>query len=224
MKWSQCSLDLLQKIQLVIPNRRKIRFLAKLPQHAKILDVGCGNNSPYITKCILPECYYVGIDVENYNQTSPVTADEYLLAEPQNFVQAIENLPDDFDAVVSSHNLEHVNDRDGTFNAMIKKLKRGGMLYLAFPSESSIAFPSRQGTLNYFDDPAHKGLPPNFNKIISSLKEEGFDIIFSAKSYKPPVFWFFGLLMEPLARKNNTILYGAWFYYGFETIIWAVKT
>ena len=63
---------LLKKLKIFIlcilkPNG-KINFLKKMNQTSTILDVGCGNNSPLITKTILPKSFYVGIDIENHNQ------------------------------------------------------------------------------------------------------------------------------------------------------------
>ena len=52
-------------------------FLRGLPKKSIILDVGCGNNSPRRVKNILPNSYYIGIDIQNYNQQSEEFADEY---------------------------------------------------------------------------------------------------------------------------------------------------
>ena len=40
----------------------KISFLSNLQHDAKILDVGCGNDSPYKIKSILPFSFYTGLD------------------------------------------------------------------------------------------------------------------------------------------------------------------
>ena len=57
-------------------------------------------------------------------------------------------------------------------------------MYLAFPSEKTIDFPSRNGTLNFYDDPTHIFLP-DYSKIIKRLEENGMRILFSRKQYKP---------------------------------------
>ncbi len=223
MKKYQCKLDIMDYLQLLIPNHIKIAFIKRLPPKARILDVGCGNNSPYITKCILPQSYYVGIDIINYNQTKSIVSDEYIIVESHNFVEGIEKIPQKFDAVISNHNLEHVEDRDGTLKAMVMKLKRGGLLFLAFPSENSINLPHRGGTLNYYDDLTHKDKPPNFDKIIEYLIENNFIITFKARNYKPPLCWLIGFLLEEISKKKDKILPGTWCYWGFESIIWAKK-
>src|ERR1035437_9243042 len=33
----------------------------------RILDVGCGNNSPSVTKRWFPGCHYAGADIQRYN-------------------------------------------------------------------------------------------------------------------------------------------------------------
>ena len=45
----------------------KFSFLNKIPKNSKILDLGCGNNSAFKIKRFLPDSYYVGIDVFDYN-------------------------------------------------------------------------------------------------------------------------------------------------------------
>ena len=45
----------------------KVDFLNSIPKNSLILDVGCGNNSPLLVKSFLPNSYYVGIDICDYN-------------------------------------------------------------------------------------------------------------------------------------------------------------
>lgn len=107
--------------------------------------------------------------------------------------------------------------------AMLDSVVIGGKIFLAFPSEDSTKFPSRVGCLNYFDDSSHKKLPPRYEKIIDTLRESGFRIVFSASNYKPPILWFLGLFLEPISSYLGKVLRGTWEYYGFEAIIWAEK-
>ena len=76
-----------------------------------ILDVGCGNNSPFHTKTVLPNCNYYGIDICDHNQTKPLLADLYIITTPDNFSFEISKYSNHFDAVISNHNLEHCDDR-----------------------------------------------------------------------------------------------------------------
>ena len=201
----------------------KIDFLSKLNANASILDVGCGNNSPFLTKKILPGCNYFGLDIGDYNQTKPLLADTYIVTTPQNFSYEISKFSESFDAIISSHNLEHCDDRKMTLDAMLNALKNGGKLFLSFPCEQSISFPKRGGTLNYYDDLTHKFSPPSFNEALISIRQKGFEVEYAERNYSPKILWLVGLVLEPLSRLRNKNMPGTWEYYGFESIIIAKK-
>lgn len=208
------------------PSHGKRRFLMSINKKGSLVDVGCGNNSPYYVKSRFPDIFYIGIDIGDYNQTKPNLADEYLLTTPDKFADTIANI-EGADTVISSHNLEHCDDREKTLDAMMKILKQGGKLFLSFPTKESVNFPHRKGVLNYFADPTHKYNPPDFDQIILELKNNNFDILFSSISYKPMFYFLVGLFLEPLARLTKRVFfnsYGTWSYWGFESIIWAKKT
>lgn len=210
-------------IHSILRRNGKFHFLSKLRKEARILDVGCGNNSPYKFKRILPFCHYTGLDVADYNIDKPEIADEYIITTPNDFVKEIDKFDQHFDAVVSSHNLEHCLDRDGVLLSMLKSVKKGGEIFLSFPTEKSVNFPRRKGTLNYYDDPTHMFAPPNFDEVIKVLKENDFIVSYSQKQYSPLILKFFGFLFEPISRMKNKVMRGTWEYYGFESIITAKK-
>jgi SAM-dependent methyltransferase len=198
-------------------------FLSKLPPNAVILDVGCGNDSSYNIKKCFPGFSYTGIDVADYNQKRPRLADFYIVVAPEAFSDSIASLPRRFDAVISSHNLEHCNDRKGTLIAMLSVIKPGGHIYLSFPCEDSVRFPHRKGTLNYFDDPTHKEVPPKFTEVIKDIRAHDFEIIEEIRRYRPALLFVVGLLQEPLSRAKDCLLQGTWAVFGFESIIWAKR-
>jgi hypothetical protein len=43
--------------------RGKLAFLKSLPPGARVLDVGCGNNSPRDAKVLRPDLIYTGLDM-----------------------------------------------------------------------------------------------------------------------------------------------------------------
>ena len=209
-----------QIIELLLRPKGKVAFLVRLKADASILDIGCGNNSPYRFKKILPRCSYTGIDIGEYNQTKPNLADQYIITRPENLSGEIAKLTSSFDAVVSSHNLEHCNDRQEMLAAMLQSVKPGGLIYLSFPCQESIDFPKREGTLNYFDDPTHRVGPPNFDLLITELTRNGFQILYSERRYRPKVLWLFGCLFEPISARKRRNVRGTWEYWGFESIVW----
>jgi SAM-dependent methyltransferase len=209
---------------IIEPKYSIYNFLKKINKSGKLLDVGCGNNSPYIYKTMFPEIHYTGIDVGDYNQIKPNLADEYLVVQPEEFSNTIQNLSNNFDTVISSHNLEHCNDRKKTLVAITNVLKTDGLLYLSFPSERSVKFKyKRKGCLNYYDDKTHKDSPPNFRQVIKILKENNMEILFKSKSYKPFFMFLIGFFSEWKSRRLKEKQLGTWGYYGFEAKIWAIK-
>jgi len=215
-------MNLLQKIKIYLRNRGKYSFISKLDFNARILDVGCGNRSPEAILLLRPDLKYTGIDIEKINHLSSVNY-ETLVARPEKFHIAIESIDGLFDAIISSHNLEHCNYPEQVMKSMLTKLKPLGMIYISFPSEHTVDLPSRRGTLNFYDDNSHK-LPINLVKFMNDLNETS-EIVFYTKKYKPKFLWLIGGVFEPLAKLFNFNLpFGAtWAYYGFETIIWAKK-
>ena len=207
-------------------SRGKDRFIKSLPAGAKVLDVGCGNNSPERVKVQRPDIHYVGIDIADYNQDqySLRYADEYITANSSDFSQTIASRKAQFDAVISSHNLEHCEHPWDVLTAMLESIKGGGRLYLAFPSEQSVHFPSRRGTLNFFDDASHRFLPP-FDAVTGFIEAKGFFIHTVSKRYRPPLLFLAGLLLEPVGflTGKNMPFGSTWALYGFESVIWASK-
>lgn len=208
-------------------SKNKLSFLASLSVKSSILDVGCGSILNAVdAKNILPNSNYTGIDVTDYNSKSPFfnKIDKYIISNKNNFSKKISSLDDNyFDAVISCHNLEHCNYRLDVLKYMCKKIKKGGSIFLSFPSEKSVAFPSRNGTLNYFDDNTHLDLPPDPIKIIHDLKKYGFEITFYSREYKPLFLYLFGFFINIFSMYRNKVMLGTWEYYGFETIIHARK-
>lgn len=205
--------------------RGKATFLAGCPANARLLDVGCGSNSPYFTKTLRPDIHYVGLDIGDYCQTSEsiALADCYLIATPEEFDLAIARQPGAFDAVISSHNIEHCCEPDKVLLAMLGALKPAGRLFLCFPCAASVAFPHRNGTLNFFDDPSHTRVP-DYDRIVDVIRRNGFRITFAARRYRPALAFLLGALMEPLsALAGRVVPRLTWGLYGFESVIWATK-
>ena len=181
------------------------------------------DKSPEHIKSIRPDLHYVGVDVCDCNNddVSKGFADEYVLTDGENFADTIRNLPGEFDAAVSSHNLEHCNHPMETLDAICSRLKKGGRLHLSFPCEDSVTFPSREGTLNFYDDPTHIYLP-DFKAVIKRLvRDNGMYIDFAASSYKPFLAWLRGMIQNCFNKHSASGC--IWYYYGFVSVIIAHK-
>lgn len=205
----------------------KKRFIYGLPPAGKILDVGCGNDSPKKTKEIRQDINYIGLDVGDYNisAVSKEIAAEYVISTPEKFAETIEHFSENtFDGVISTHNLEHCNEPGRVLKAMCSVLRHGGLLFLSFPSEASVHFPSRKGSLNFYDDKTHINLLV-WKDVLASLSAAGMEVVFSAQRYRPMVSFLIGLLFEPLCawRKSLAPHGGTWALYGFESVVWARK-
>ncbi len=209
-----------------LSRRGKSAFLSAIPLDGKVLDVGAGNNSPFQFKALRPDLYYVGLDIGDYNQQqSPALfADQYIITSPENFAEAIRKFGNTFDGVISAHNLEHCLAPDEVLRAMLKALRSGGRIYLAFPCEDSAYFPKRHGSLNFYDDPTHLKIP-DFSAILNLIKAEGLTIDFVAKRYRPLVPFLLGLILEPFSLIWRRVMPvgSTWALYGFETVIWASR-
>lgn len=192
-------------IAVCLRSRGKHAFILSIPKTSTILDVGCGNNSPYKVKTVLPHSNYTGLDIGDYNQSKVNLADAYILTAPDKFAKTIAEFGRKFDAVICSHNLEHCNDRQATLLAILSSIRKGGQLYLSFPCEASTKFPKRSGTLNYFDDKTHVDNPPDFDKIKTILKSYGYKIIVEERNYRPTLLRTLGLILEPFSmiRKKS---------------------
>jgi SAM-dependent methyltransferase len=219
------NLNFKNTVASILRNKGKYRFISELHDGAKVLDIGCGNASVLAFKQVNPSIKYTGVDIGDYYQTeaSKNMMDQYHIFDDNTFAIDIDTLDKDYDAVVSSHNIEHCSDPNNVLLAMLSRLKPGGKIYLSFPSSESAFFPSRLGTLNYYDDSTHKNDIPNYNNILEILESKKFNIIFKTKNYRPFFLWFVGMLIEPISNKRKTVMTGTWEYYGFESIIHASK-
>jgi 2-polyprenyl-3-methyl-5-hydroxy-6-metoxy-1,4-benzoquinol methylase len=202
-------------------------FLKELPPNPRILDIGCGNNSPQRVKGQRPDAVYTGIDVGDHNQTgdSLAHADRYVVARSADFAETMSAFgAGAFDAVISNHNLEHCEAPDAVLAAIGNVLAPGGRLFLAFPSEASVNFPSRKGTLNFFDDPTHRAAP-EWTHVLSMLDRMKLKVQKASRRYRPLLPAAVGLLLEPWAAATGRLapLAGTWALYGFESIVWAEK-
>jgi SAM-dependent methyltransferase len=207
----------------VIRRHGKTSFISELPIGARILDVGCGNDSPARIKTLRPDLWYIGLDIGDYNQTSSMSvANEYIITDPELFADQIRAFEAEVDAVVSAHNLEHCNHPNEVIMAMASALRPGGRLYLSFPCERSVLFPHRKGTLNFYDDETHQWVP-QWAAVLDSIRGAGLKVDYAAQQSRSPVMALLGLFLEPISTARGRVMPGTWDLYGFESVIWASR-
>jgi hypothetical protein len=54
----------------LLKRKGKDSFIKILSPNSSVLDVGCGNNSPYRFKTQRPDIYYIGLDICDYCQST----------------------------------------------------------------------------------------------------------------------------------------------------------
>jgi SAM-dependent methyltransferase len=155
----------------------------KLAPGARILDVGCGNNSPTITKKWFPGCRYSGADIKRYDNSDAdhMAMDEFFpLGADGTGYDAIPEAS--YDLVILNHVIEHMVDSEPIVAKLCHKLRPGGYMWIAFPSKRSLTLPhSVDETLNFYDDPTHVQVPDP-DAIAKTLEANGVEVIHSGRS------------------------------------------
>jgi SAM-dependent methyltransferase len=203
--------------------RGKDAFIRVLRKNSRILDIGSANQSMHRIKNLRPDIEYHGVDIV-FDGLELMENSHFYLCNSSFFADDINSIPLQFDAIITSHNLEHCLDPEAVLKVLLIKLKPGGVIYLSFPCEESIKFPSRANTLNFYDDSTHSNLI-SWSSTIGSLRASGFSILFHSRRYRPLVPFCIGFLLEPLSIIFSRVLpLGiTWAYWGFESVIWANK-
>jgi SAM-dependent methyltransferase len=101
-------------------------LLRRLPAEARILDLGCGNGSFDATSV---RAAVVGIDLDCGSSPPPHFVQGSASALP--FATGV------FDAIVSNHSLEHVENLDACLKEISRVLKPEAMLYVAVPDSTT---------------------------------------------------------------------------------------
>jgi 2-polyprenyl-3-methyl-5-hydroxy-6-metoxy-1,4-benzoquinol methylase len=189
-------------------------------QSLRILDIGCGNNSPSTTKRWFPGCHYSGADIEQYNNNADDLAAMdhfYLLGKDGSGYSAI---PDSsYDFIILHHVVEHMPVPAPILTTICTKLKPGGYIWIAFPSLRSLSLPSAEGTLQFCDDPTHVYVP-DIREISNILLANGVRVIHAGRS-RAVLREMLGAVILPWALLRKMITgklssKGLWYILGFE--------
>jgi SAM-dependent methyltransferase len=193
----------------------------------RILDIGCGDNSPSLAKRWFPRCTYHAADIQDYNLTEEDKRSIdafYKVTTDYNGYDAIKDA--DYDFVIASHVIEHTDDPLRLTKIAASKVKPGGMIWLSFPSFKSLSLPPGIGVTNHFcDDPTHIRVVDVVG-VCNELLRSNIRILKAGRS-RDPVRELIGLALLPLNWMRMAIQGGVgrglWYVMGFEDRIVGVK-
>jgi SAM-dependent methyltransferase len=186
----------------------------------RILDIGCGNNSPSTTKRWFPGSHYSGADIQRYNLDDQDLAamDTFYLVDPGG--EGYSSIPDSsFDFIILHHVIEHMATPAPILATVCSKLKPGGYIWIAFPSVRSLSLPSAEGSLQFCDDPTHVYLP-DVREISNVLLANRVKVLHAGRS-RPFLRKALGAILLPLALLRRMVSgrlsgKGLWYILGFE--------
>jgi len=192
----------------------------------RVLDVGCGNSSPTVTKKWLGQVEYHGLDIQEYSITEQdrEAIDNFIIVSPDD-AEYLSVEEEFYDVLIMNHVIEHMEMPYSRLKKLLSKLKHGGVVWVAFPSIKSAGLPSADGTLNFFDDETHIYLP-SVNEVVNSLLSSGVNVHYAGPSYDL-LRWLLGVALLPWGlikwKLTGRMCKGLWFIFGFETIVYGVR-
>ena len=183
----------------------------------RYLDLGCGNHSAIRCRKYLPNLEYWGVDNGNYNNDVEdfKTMDKFINEDLEK--SDLSEIPDNyFDVIVLSHVIEHLKNYKVTTSRVLTKLNEKGIIYIETPTVDSIHFPSRKGTLNFFDDSTHLN-PIQLEEVKHLLESYHFVIVSSGiRKFKRRVLLFPLFLLFSIYEYGSVIGPALWDIYGFS--------
>ena len=188
----------------------------------RILDIGCGNHSPSLTKRWFPVCHYSGADIQrhNFDDADLAAMDEFYLIGADG--SGYDSIPDaSYDVVILNQVVEHMANPAPIVAKLCGKLKPGGYIWIAFPSLRSLSLPhSVDETLNFCDDPTHVYLP-TVPEIANILLANGVSIVHAGRSREGFLTslsdsFKFGKRLLKRAFTGKFSGRGLWYVLGFE--------
>jgi SAM-dependent methyltransferase len=142
----------------------KLKEIIKdLPPGAKVLDVGCCGFT------VVRMAHELGrTDIQHFgvDYCEPKEFPEGFTFRHADLSKASVPYPDDeFDLVIANHVIEHLAAPVEFFGDCLRVCKRGGLFFLACPSERALFLPGFMfkwdhfSSSSFFDDPTHVGRP-----------------------------------------------------------------
>lgn len=181
-----------QLIKMYWSGHPRFRFVKGCPENARFLDIGAGSGGLAFWKAwAVPkraDLKFYGIDLsvgehaDLYERFDGLNLDESAFPYEDNF----------FDAIYSTHVLEHLRRPQAVLKEMCRVLKPGGMCYIEVPNHNTVNVPSmnefkEQGfvttTMNFYDDKTH--LTPYSNDELKELLGSNVKVLESGTIQNP---------------------------------------
>jgi SAM-dependent methyltransferase len=159
-------------------------FIKALPSNAKVVDIGAGDGSLSVFRG-WPEPVRDDLGLYAYSIEKGTRFDDFDGYEISDWnLQPPEFEGIRFDAVVSGHFIEHIDEPGSLATWMARKLVPGGRAYIEWPSPHSLDLPSQRAlaergvplTISRFDDDCTHQVLPTRDAVVSGLELAGFDI------------------------------------------------
>lgn len=207
-------------IKSIMPVRFKRFYDDYKNKEFYFLDVGCGISSVCRTRQYFKKVRYYGIDLHKKEEKLNLMDGFFHIDLSKENISIV---PDNFfDVVMMSHVIEHLKNALDILPDIVKKLKKGGIIYIEFPSVTSLSLPNAKDTLNFCDDPTHIRIY-SIQEIANCLLNNGMKIIRAGKRrdivriFLTPV-----LIIRDLLKKGT---FGASLYdlLGFADYVYAEK-
>lgn len=170
-------------------------FVKSLPTNAVLLDVGAGDGGLEVFRR-WPAPARPDIRLFAYSLEKGSSFDEWDGYQLGNWD---EGPPDfdgrKFDAIYSSHFIEHIKDASSFLRWCASMLTEGGRVYIEWPSANSLSSPAmselkeigfKHLTGNFRDDPTHKELPDRI-EVVRQLRKNGL-VVDAEATIRMPVF------------------------------------
>jgi len=208
----------------------RFNFFKTVPREAKVLDVGASNGALVCWK-------KWGVPARNdiFFYANDLQKGDFFDDCAGYFVQnlseeALKGYDGFFDAILSSHVLEHVKHWDTFVDNVVSLLATGGTMYLEWPTVESQTFPSRQkfltegipvSTVNFHDDATHLSTS-GLIEVAELLKKRG--LVVTSQGLIRNAF--LGEELLALGRKiqdSELCTYGVWMLLGFSQYLTLMK-
>ncbi|GAB3030655.1 hypothetical protein GCM10027285_11640 [Oleiagrimonas citrea] len=171
----------------------RVIFLKTLRHASRVLDVGAGDGSLPIFKS-WPQPVREDLRMYAFSLEKGANFDAYEGYEIGNWEKV---RPDfggmKFDAIFSSHFIEHIRDPLEFISWSAERLSPGGRLYVEWPSDESLGMPSRDELVargvdimisNFRDDKTHRELPIA-HEVATRMRAAGLEVDLQGKARNP---------------------------------------